>query len=212
SVINYFNKHNIKTLDALIITHNHDDHNGEALDILSNLDVKMLVVNSILTSYGDYSQIVLREKDELKFGDITLVNLNEFHDENENNNSLTLYGKIGNDYWLFTGDIEKAVEEEIINKYDLKIDVLKVAHHGSKTSSTKNFINKIKPDNAIISVGLNNYNHPDKDVIKELTDNRINVFRTDMSGSVMFYYSPFLNISIVETYLLGEKPKYHLNN
>ena len=85
------------------------------------------------------------------------------------------------------GDAGKIREKDILDKYNLNnIDVLKVGHHGSKTSSSKEFINKIKPTYSIISVGKNNrYGHPNKEVLNNLDNSKI--YRTDQDGSIMFH-------------------------
>jgi competence protein ComEC len=87
---------------------------------------------------------------------------------------------------MFTGDASITTEKEILNKYNLSdIDVLKVGHHGSKTSSGKEFVNEIKPKYSVISVGKNNrYGHPNKEVLNNLEDSKI--YRTDEDGSIMF--------------------------
>ena len=87
---------------------------------------------------------------------------------------------------MFMGDASVTTEKEILDKYDLpNIDVLKVGHHGSKTSSGKEFIEEINPKYSIISVGKNNrYGHPNKEVINNLKDSKI--YRTDEDGSIMF--------------------------
>jgi len=84
------------------------------------------------------------------------------------------------------GDASSTTEKEILNKYNLRdIDVLKVGHHGSKTSSSKTFIDEINPRYSIISVGKNNrYGHPNKEVLDNLKDSKI--YRTDQDGSIMF--------------------------
>ena len=84
------------------------------------------------------------------------------------------------------GDASSATEKEMLDKYNLSdIDVLKVGHHGSKTSSSKRFINEIKPKYSIISVGKNNrYGHPNKEVLNNLNNSKI--YRTDKQGSIMF--------------------------
>ena len=94
--------------------------------------------------------------------------------------------KFNNHKFLFMGDAGVEVEEDLIEKYNLQdIDVLKVGHHGSKTSSSKNFINEINPKYSIISVGKNNrYGHPNKEVLNTLQDSKI--YRTDQNGSIMF--------------------------
>ena len=87
---------------------------------------------------------------------------------------------------MFMGDASSTTEKEILNKYNLPdIDVLKVGHHGSKTSSSKELINEIKPNYSIISVGKNNrYGHPNKEVLDNLEDSKI--YRTDQDGSIIF--------------------------
>ncbi len=87
---------------------------------------------------------------------------------------------------MFMGDASDSTEKEILNKYNLPdIDVLKVGHHGSKTSSSKEFIDEINPKNSIVSVGKNNrYGHPNKEVLENLKNTKI--YRTDENGSIMF--------------------------
>ena len=87
---------------------------------------------------------------------------------------------------MFMGDASITTEKEIMNKYNLpNIDVLKVGHHGSKTSSSKEFINEINPKYSIISVGKNNrYGHPNKKVLNNLENSKI--YRTDQDGSITF--------------------------
>ena len=209
SVINYFRNLNISDIDILVITHFHDDHYGEALDIISSLNVKTLVVGNYHKHFENYKQIVLDKNDVIGCGDLSFVNLNQANNSNENNNSLVLYGKIGNDDWLFTGDIEKEIEDMIIEEYRLNVDILKVPHHGSITSSSKRFIEGLNPQDAIISVGYNNYNHPNKEIIDRYLKSSVNVFRTDQSGSITYFYPPISKRRIISSYLFKERLKYH---
>ena len=105
---------------------------------------------------------------------------------NENDNSSVIYTELNNNKFLFMGDASIEVENDIIKKYNLHdIDVLKVGHHGSKTSSGKEFIDEINPKYSIISVGKNNrYGHPNDNVLENLEDTQI--YRTDIDGSIMF--------------------------
>ena len=123
---------------------------------------------------------------ELNINDNTLYFLNNKDYDNENDNSSVIYTKLKNHKFLFMGDAGVKVEEDLIEKYNLQdIDVLKVGHHGSKTSSGKEFINEINPKYSIISVGKNNrYGHPNKEVLNVLEDSKI--YRTDEDGSIMF--------------------------
>jgi len=123
---------------------------------------------------------------ELNIDDNKLYFLNNKDYGNENDNSSVIYTEIDNHKFLFMGDAGIKVEEDLIQKYKLEnIDVLKVGHHGSKTSSSKNFIDEINPEYSIISVGKNNrYDHPNYEVLDNLKDSK--VYRTDQDGSVIF--------------------------
>ena len=105
--------------------------------------------------------------------------------DNENDNSNVIYTELNGYKFMFMGDASVTTEKEIMNKYNLPdIDVLKVGHHGSKTSSSKEFIDNIKPTYSIISVGKNNrYGHPNKEVLENLNNSKI--YRTDIDGSIM---------------------------
>ena len=105
---------------------------------------------------------------------------------NENDNSNVIYFIVNNYKFLLMGDAGVDKEKDILDEYDLSdIDVLKVGHHGSKTSSSKEFINEINPKYGIISVGKNNrYGHPNKEVLNTLDNSKI--YRTDQDGSIMF--------------------------
>ena len=106
--------------------------------------------------------------------------------DNENDNSNVIYTELNNYKFLFMGDAGVDKEKNILEKYNLSdIDVIKVGHHGSKTSSSKEYINKINPKYSIISVGKNNrYGHPNKEVLNNLGQSKI--YRTDIDGSIMF--------------------------
>ena len=123
---------------------------------------------------------------ELNINNNKLYFLNNKDYGNENDNSSVIYTKLNNNKFLFMGDASSTTEKDILDKYDLpEIDVLKVGHHGSKTSSSEEFINEIKPEYSIISVGKNNhYGHPNKEVLNDLNDSKI--YRTDQDGSIMF--------------------------
>lgn len=123
---------------------------------------------------------------ELKIGENKLYFLNIKDYENENDNSSVIYTELNNYNFLFMGDAGVEVEEYLIEKYNLQdIDILKVGHHGSKTSSGKEFIDEINPEYSIISVGKNNrYGHPNKEVLNVLSNSKI--YRTDQDGSIVF--------------------------
>ena len=122
----------------------------------------------------------------MNFDNNKLYFLNNEQYNNENDNSSVVYTELNNHKFLFMGDAGVEVEENLLEKYNLKnIDVLKVGHHGSKTSSSKYFINEINSKYSIISVGKNNrYGHPNNAVLENLEDSKI--YRTDKDGSIMF--------------------------
>ena len=107
-----------------------------------------------------------------------------------NNGSIVLYTKLGGLKWLFTGDLEAEGEEKLMKKNPtLNVDVLKVGHHGSKSSTTEDFLEKISPQWAIISVGENNrYQHPHQEVLDRLQKNEINIYRTDQLGAITYTF------------------------
>ena len=185
----------IKKVDYLILTHGDYDHMGEAINLVNNFKVEKVIFNC-----GEFNELekelikVLDKKKikyyscikELNIDDNKLYFLQTKEYDNENDNSSIIYTQLNNHKFLFMGDAGVEVEEDLIKKYNLQnIDVLKVGHHGSKTSSGKKFINEINPKYSIISVGKNNrYGHPNKEVINVLENSKI--YRTDKDGSIMF--------------------------
>ena len=123
---------------------------------------------------------------ELNIGKYKLDFLNTKVYDNKDDNSSIIYLKFNNYKFLFMGDAGIEKEKDILDKYNLaNIDVLKVGHHGSKTSSSKGFIDEIDPKYGVISVGKNNrYGHPNKEVLNNLDNSKI--YRTDQDGSIMF--------------------------
>lgn len=107
--------------------------------------------------------------------------------ENLNNYSPVIKIQYGKTSFLFTGDAEKDVEKEILaTNENISADILKVGHHGSSTSTTKDFLKKVNPSLGVISVGQDNtYNHPNDDTIKRLKENKVTIYRTDKDGTVI---------------------------
>ncbi len=168
---------------------------GEAINLVNNFKVEKVIFNC-----GEFNQLkqdlikVLDKKEisyyscikELNIDDNKLYFLNNKDYGNENDNSSVIYTELNDYKFLFMGDASAKVEENILKKYAISnIDILKVGHHGSKTSSSKEFINTINPKYSIISVGKNNrYGHPNKEVLNHLDKSKI--YRTDLDGSIMF--------------------------
>ena len=193
--IKFFKSIGITKIDNLLITHGDYDHMGEAINLVNNFKVEKVIFNC-----GEFNELekdlikVLDKKKipyyscikELNIDDNKLYFLNNKDYGNENDNSSVIYTKLNNYKFLFMGDAGVEVEEDLIEKYNLQdIDVLKVGHHGNKTSSSKKFIDEIEPKYSIISVGKNNrYGHPNNEVLNNIKDSKI--YRTDLDGSIKF--------------------------
>ena len=168
---------------------------GEAINLINNFKVENVIFNC--GPYNDLEQELIKVLDkkhikyyscikELNVDKNKLYFLQTKEYDNENDNSNVIYIELNGYKFMFMGDASITTEKEIMGKYNISdIDVLKVGHHGSKTSSTKNFINVIEPKYSIISVGkYNKYGHPNKEVLDNLKNSKI--YRTDQNGSIMF--------------------------
>ena len=191
----FFNSIGVNNIDYLIITHGDLDHIGNAKYLVENKRVKNIIFNC--GEFNDLEKELIKVLDkkkipyyscvkELNINNNKLYFLNNKDYGNENDNSSVIYTKLNDYKFLFMGDAGLEVEEDLIKKYNLQdIDVLKVGHHGSKTSSSKSFIDDINPKYSIISVGKNNrYGHPNKEVLDNLEQSKI--YRTDIDGSILF--------------------------
>lgn len=187
-VIKFLKSRGITKLDYLIISHGDQDHAGDALNIIKKLNVKKVVLNNGSTNSLEKkiisTSVKITNNYNLKY--FNVINLNNGFYDNENDASLVNYITFLKYKFLFMGDAPKNVEEKIIEKYNLfNIDVLKVGHHGSKTSSSKYFIDKIIPKYSVISVGRNNrYGHPHEEALSNLINTKI--LRTDNDGTITF--------------------------
>lgn len=188
NTIKFLKSLGITKLDYLILSHGDEDHAGEALNILKQLNVKNIVLNN-----GDLNTLEKKISDKgnitnkYKLKNFKIKDLNQYDYNNENENSIINYISFLKYNLLFMGDATIKQEKEIINKYNfLKIDILKLGHHGSKTSSCKEFIDFVNPKYSIISVGKNNrYGHPNSEVLGTLGKNS-KIYRTDLDGSIIF--------------------------
>ncbi len=147
----------------------------------NNINLKEKAVLLLTNNLNDTITNTIKE---LNINDNKLSFLQTRKYDNENDNSNVIYTELNGYKFMLMGDASKLKEEDIIKKYKLaKIDFLKVGHHGSKTSSSKEFISKINPKYSIISVGRKNkYGHPNKETLKVLKDS--NVYRTDTLGTI----------------------------
>ena len=195
NIINYMKSKGIKKLDYLVLTHGDYDHMGEAINLIENYKVDNVIFNCGEFNNLEKNLIKILNKNKIRYYScINELNINNYKLQflntkiynNENDNSSVIYLNYNNYKFLFMGDAGVDKEKDILEKYNLSnINVIKVGHHGSKTSSSKEYINEISPKYSIISVGKNNrYGHPNKEVLNNLEQSKI--YRTDIDGSIMF--------------------------
>ncbi len=194
-----------KNINLMIITHPHDDHILGMISVLKKYKVDQIMYTGILHSSPVYSElleliqskniplIIPRENQVINFGENCFIkvifpweSLQGREIENINNSSIVSQLDCLNYKFLFTGDAEIEVENEISEKnINIKSDVLKIGHHGSITSSQEEFLEKVSPQIAVIMVGEDNkFNHPNLRTIKKLERLNIKSFRTDLDGTI----------------------------
>ena len=202
---NYLLNRGITRLDYIMASHFDEDHSQGFIFLLKNMKVKNVIISEQYKTSSIYEQfkqickkqniriIYVRSGDEIRIKDLAFKILHPQSKENQisenplNNNAIVCMVKYKNRKILFTGDIEKVAENELVKEYnnDLKADILKVGHHGSKTSTTKEFLDLINPSVALIGVGQNNkFGHPNEEVIKRLKEKNIQIYRTDEMGEI----------------------------
>ena len=175
--------------------HGDYDHMGEAINLVENFKVEKVIFNcgEINDLENELIKVLDKKKisyyscvKELNIDNNKLYFLQTKEYDNENDNSNVIYTEINGYKFMFMGDAGIVKEKDILDKYNINnIDVLKVGHHGSKTSSSESFIDEIQPKYSVISVGKNNrYGHPNKEVLENLQYSK--TYRTDQDGSIMF--------------------------
>ena len=199
----YLRKEKVKSLDIIIATHPDSDHIGSLDYVVDKFDVKSIYMPDQNPNSSSYKNLIKACKNKnldinyLFKGDtlnvdeyINLLVLSPSYIQQDNNlNSIVFNLNYKNKSFLFTGDCEETNEIDIINSFDLNdVDFLKVAHHGSSSSSTAEFINKTSPDVAVISCGYKNqYGHPHQSTLDTLEENNVLTYRTDINGDMVFY-------------------------
>ena len=203
-VKDYINAQNIDKLDYIIITHLHSDHAGGLFDIISYFNPSEIIIDTDVSDTDEHIDID-RLFSITNKGNITVLNPSQCKEiilpsanieifstlsssENLNEKSAVVKLTHKSNTFLLTGDIEEKGEKELADSsYDIDCDVLKVAHHGSSTSSGKTFLNKVSPNFCVISCGYDNtFNHPSEKTISALKSYTDNIFRTDLLGNIMF--------------------------
>lgn len=196
-LVTFLNQLGITRLDYLVLTHGDYDHAGEALTIMGKIDVKTVFfngndLNTLEKKIWDNSSnhYKLTEGDSFSLGNFNFLVISNIYSD-ENDSSLVLYSSIYDKKILFMGDASIKSEEYVLNNYNFEdITILKVGHHGSRTSSSEEFIRMINPTYALISAGVNNrFNHPHREVVKRLDDNGTIIFNTQINGMIMFDFT-----------------------
>ncbi len=177
-LIPFFKKRRVYHLDYVITTHNDFDHVGALDSLINNFNVENYINSD--------------ENFPLQIDDLTIYNLNNTISlqDDENDRSLVLYFSLNETKIMLMGDASTKIENNIMNEYsNLSCDILKIGHHGSKTSTSEDFISFLNPKKAIISCGLNNYyGHPDPYVISVLKRYNVDILRTDLMNTISFYF------------------------
>lgn len=200
-VLNYLDKQNVKRIDYLIAIHPHEDQIGGLIDVVNNYEIGKIYIPNVEHTTKTFEDFLLAIQNKgkkitaAKAGNMIidkkglsvkiLAPEDNFTYDNLNDYSVVIKLNYKNISFLFTGDAESLSESTMMSKgYDLKADVLKVGHHGSKTSTTDEFLSKVAPKYAVISCGLNNsYGHPHTEIINKLRARGIQIYRTDLDGT-----------------------------
>jgi beta-lactamase superfamily II metal-dependent hydrolase len=195
-LVNYLKEQGVESLEYLFATHPHADHIGGLDAVVDNIPIKNVYVSNgdaDTKTYKDFINALSNKGlspsvpllgSEFKLENSTFKVLSVANTDDKNNNSLVLLYTNGEDKFLFMGDAESEIESSL--KVE-NIDVLKVGHHGSYTSSSPEFIKMTNPKYAVILVGENNkYGHPHIETMNTLKENNIEVHRTDECSDIVF--------------------------
>lgn len=201
-VVNYLKEQNVSKLNYVVGTHPHEDHIGGLDNVIHSFDIEKVIMPRAISTTKTFEDVLDSMKNkglsitkpnvgdtyDLNGATATILGPNQSEYGDLNNYSIVIKVVNGDNTYLFTGDADTLSENEIVkvNAYHLKADVLKVGHHGSSTSTSKNFLDAISPNYAVISVGEDNiYEHPNKEVLDRLENKGIEVFRTDLEGTII---------------------------
>lgn len=203
NLLSYLDSLKLSQLDYIIATHPHEDHIGNMSTIINKYNVGKFYAPKVEHTTSDFEKmiealinknlkinVIKSNIDSINLGEgtkVTVMSNSNKDYSNLNNYSPIIKIEYGNNSFLFTGDAEKDVEEEVLAKNtNLKSDVLKLGHHGSSTSTSSSFFEAINPDLAIISLGLDNkYNHPSDKTTSLLISNNTPFYRTDLDGTII---------------------------
>ena len=201
-VVPFLKSKGIASIDTLILTHGDLDHIGGADDVLEEMKVGEILISPGSQEKPEVENIVRMALEKRvpvkeamyqvdwsgeKEGLHIVSPLDRVYEGN--NDSIVIYGEIASLKWLFTGDLEEEGEREIIQTFDLPVDVIKVGHHGSNTSTTEEFLNETDPAFAMISAGeTNRFGHPHPEVVERLKERGIAIYNTGTNGGITYRF------------------------
>ena len=197
-IVKHLKKLGVEKLDYLVATHAHEDHIGGMDDIINNFLIDKFYMSDVVTTTKTFDDMITaleekevsvnipKAKDVFLLGSCKMEVVYLGDDEDDlNDSSIIIRGLYGDKSFLFMGDASSKVEKVILNE-NIDSDVLKVGHHGSKYSTSIGFLKKVTPDVAVISVGEgNSYEHPHGVTMNNLNKNDVDVYRTDVDGTIM---------------------------
>lgn len=201
TLISYLDKQGINKIDYLIATHPHEDHIGGLPAVINKYDIGQIYIPEKTHTTKTFEKLLLSIEDKglkIKLSEVgkkiidtenlkfeILSPSHQYNDSNLNNYSVVTKLTFKNNSFLFTGDAEIPIESNLVSQ-DIDVDVLKVGHHGSDTSTSQQFLDKTNPKAAVISCAKNNqYGHPHNDVIARLENNNVDIYRTDLQGTIV---------------------------
>lgn len=196
----YLQKQGVEQLDYLVLTHTDSDHIGGADVIVTKFDIGQIFMSDFKKDNKTYRELMdsmkyrhmtfitpeVGAEYELGSATFTVIAPNDTY-EDANNSSMSLILDYGDTSFLFSGDCEEEAEQDMLaNGLNLDVDVYQVGHHGSKSSSTEEFLDAMSPEYAVISCEEgNSYGHPHAKTLNNLRARGIRVFRTDEQGSIV---------------------------
>ncbi|MEA1928086.1 MAG: ComEC/Rec2 family competence protein, partial [Candidatus Auribacterota bacterium] len=199
----YLRRAGVEEIDYLIVSHPHGDHYGGLIKILNTFKIDTILVSGQVDTTDHYQRFVetinklkdikyrvARAGNKYSFGDVKLLIMHPSSRLPDSINDCSIIARLtyGEESFLFTGDAEEDAELEAIGRgYNMKSTILKVAHHGSRTSTDQYFLSRVAPEEAVICVGENNaYGHPTPQVLRRLKRGGIKTYRTDLDGTIVY--------------------------
>lgn len=201
-VVGYLKKEGIKKIDVLVGTHPHEDHIGGMAEVIKNFDIGSIYMPKVTHTSKTYKRMLeaikgknLKINSAIEGMDIPLEGVEakilapskDMSSDNLNDYSVVIRLVYKDTVFIFQGDAEAKTEERILDgAYDIHADVIKIGHHGSRTSSTKEYIDKVNPKYAVLMLAEgNDYGHPHRQTMELLKGKGITIYRTDQCGTIV---------------------------